>query len=586
MDLPLPSSPKTVLLACLLVAPAAAAPPRFTAQDALRAEWDRQPPELSGPRQAALPAADRARLALTLRRIGAPGAPKLLPPELDQPTLAVWETKAGQARTPQERVTALAFLNRLKSPRALTALHGLQAADARTWPRALHLEGPVAAAELNGAVAAPALQGFLKALAAAKGDPARARAAQLRRVLAGLAPGPAQLPDPADLAVLEAWNRGPWAPRAGEHLARLTRVLPPALDLKAATWDPVLAQRLLEGLPATRLPEGLQAALTALEQPTPERVRAAALEYLGKLPALEDPWRTRLETLARANPSPSLWGGWLALLARQAPALGQAQGAGLLAGPEPLARAAAIEQAATAPADLEPLLQRLWRAEEFDGVQALLPALERWQLPAPQRRAVLTRLLEHPCWTARLDASTLLRKEDPAAPWPPVPAPTPVEARILALARTLLRAGRPVRLRLRFSGRRQVTLRLDPRNAPLNVANLVHLARSGFFNGRQVPRVVPDFVVQMGSPFDTMDGGPGYTVRCENSLDWYGPGSVGMALSGKDTGGSQFFITTNATPHLTGRYTRVGVVEDPQRALPLLDRLELGASLQTVEVLR
>jgi cyclophilin family peptidyl-prolyl cis-trans isomerase len=74
-------------------------------------------------------------------------------------------------------------------------------------------------------------------------------------------------------------------------------------------------------------------------------------------------------------------------------------------------------------------------------------------------------------------------------------------------------------------------------------------------------------------------------VRCENSLAWYGPGSVGMALSGKDTGGSQFFITTNATPHLTGRYTRMGEVEDRDRALAILDGLELGAKIVSVKVL-
>jgi cyclophilin family peptidyl-prolyl cis-trans isomerase len=82
-----------------------------------------------------------------------------------------------------------------------------------------------------------------------------------------------------------------------------------------------------------------------------------------------------------------------------------------------------------------------------------------------------------------------------------------------------------------------------------------------------------------------MDGGPGYTMRCENSLDWYGPGSVGMALAGKDTGGSQFFITTNAAPHLTGKYTRLGEVEDPDRALPILDDLELGARIVSIRVL-
>jgi cyclophilin family peptidyl-prolyl cis-trans isomerase len=97
--------------------------------------------------------------------------------------------------------------------------------------------------------------------------------------------------------------------------------------------------------------------------------------------------------------------------------------------------------------------------------------------------------------------------------------------------------------------------------------------------------VVPDFVVQMGSPLSTMDGGPGYSVPCENTLTWYGPGSVGMALSGKDTGGSQFFITTNATPHLTGKYTHLGFVEAPDQALPLLDALELNARIVKVEVL-
>jgi cyclophilin family peptidyl-prolyl cis-trans isomerase len=120
----------------------------------------------------------------------------------------------------------------------------------------------------------------------------------------------------------------------------------------------------------------------------------------------------------------------------------------------------------------------------------------------------------------------------------------------------------------------------------MNVANLVLLAKKGYFDGRLVPRVVPDFVVQMGSPCDTLDGGPGYTVRCENSLIWYGPGSVGMALSGKDTGGSQFFITTNATPHLTGRYTRLGEVEDLDHARKILDDLELGAKIVSVQVLK
>ena len=95
----------------------------------------------------------------------------------------------------------------------------------------------------------------------------------------------------------------------------------------------------------------------------------------------------------------------------------------------------------------------------------------------------------------------------------------------------LAERGQPVRLRVSLSGTRSVTLRLDPHVAPMNVANLVLLAREGYFNGRLVPRVVPDFVVQMGSPFDTMDGGPGYTVPAEIKRR-HEKGSMAMARTG------------------------------------------------------
>ena len=58
-----------------------------------------------------------------------------------------------------------------------------------------------------------------------------------------------------------------------------------------------------------------------------------------------------------------------------------------------------------------------------------------------------------------------------------------------------------------------------------------------------------------------------------------------MALDWRDTGGSQFFITTNATPHLTGKYTRMGEVEDLDRAMKILDDLELGAKIESIKVL-
>jgi len=568
------------VLAFLLATRAGAADPGFSALDALGAEWDRRPPVFTPAERAALPAADRQRLELTLARIGAPGAPALLPPELEHPTVPVWQAMAAEARTPQARVTALAFLNRLKAPTALAALAGLQAADARTWPRHLHLEGLVAQARLNGATLTPELQGFLDALqGAGKNDGVRSASARLRLVLAGLQPGTPALPEPIRLSALDAWNRGPWDRRAATHLKLMAKVF------GARLTEPGLPQRLLEGLPAEAGPAGVPTALAVLLEPGEVLVRMAALDYLNRLTALDGPAREAVMKAALANTDPSLWPGYLALLRRHAGEAADALDARLLAGDDPLARSAALEDLPRAPADLEPLVKRLWTPAEYDAVQTFLPALERWRLPEDARRALLARFLQHPCWTARLDAYRLLVKLAPATPWPGAPEPGPAEAALLQEARRLAAAARPVRLRLSFDRNRQLVLKLDPVNAPINVANLELLARSGFFDHRRVGRIVPDFVVQMGSPVDTMDGGPGYTVRCEDSLDWYGPGSVGMALSGKDTGGSQFFITTNATPHLTGRYTRVGAVEDPDHALPLLDNLELGARILKVEVL-
>ncbi len=95
----------------------------------------------------------------------------------------------------------------------------------------------------------------------------------------------------------------------------------------------------------------------------------------------------------------------------------------------------------------------------------------------------------------------------------------------------------------------------DAADAPQTVRNFVTLARRGYFDGKLVHRVVPDFVIQDGDPTGTGSGGPGWTIRCEYNRLRYEAGMVGMALSGKDTGGSQWFVTLSPQPHLNGRYT-------------------------------
>jgi len=595
-----------VLLSLALLttlSPAAKQPKaRFTAADAIQAEWARKPPTLSAQQVAGLSAEERARLDLTLKRIGAPGAPALLPPELDKPTEEAWLAKAAAARTPQERFTALHFLNRLKSPRALEALTGLTVADAQTWPPLLHLENPVATARLNGAAVSPALATFLGALRAdGKGEPVRAQAARLRLVMAGfekeLFPSVEATPG-SILALMDAWNRAPWEKRSGLALSAFKTLSPDspawaALGLQRP-GEAVLTRsctgilsRLAEGTPEP----GPQEIFTMGGVPWPcaddRLARWYSVQPLVKYASLPAPVVEALVQQAQAYPEdPRGVATLLPALFKFAPEEAEAIALSLAAGDDPVARAGAIDALPAAPADLDALVARLGTVSEYDGVQVLVAALERWKVPEAKRREILRGLLAHPCWTARLDAWRALSTLEPTTPWPQAPAPTAEEKAQLKLALRLAKRAEPVRIRLTFSEGRSVVLRLDSTVAPLNVANLVRLTERGFFDGRRVPRVVPDFVVQMGSPCDTMDGGPGYTVRCEDSLTWYGPGSVGMALSGKDTGGSQFFITLNATPHLTGRYTRVGEVEDPERALPLLDRLELGATLVRAEVLK
>ncbi len=112
-----------------------------------------------------------------------------------------------------------------------------------------------------------------------------------------------------------------------------------------------------------------------------------------------------------------------------------------------------------------------------------------------------------------------------------------------------------------------VRLRLECRDAPLNCLNLLQLVELGFYDGLSFHRVVPDFVVQGGDPRGDGWGGAGYTVRDEVGPPGFAAGTLGMALGGPDTGGSQFFITLSPQPHLDGSFTAFGRVVDGWGAL-------------------
>jgi len=96
--------------------------------------------------------------------------------------------------------------------------------------------------------------------------------------------------------------------------------------------------------------------------------------------------------------------------------------------------------------------------------------------------------------------------------------------------------------------------------APLTVLNFIDLAEQGFYDGLIFHRVVPNFVVQGGCPRGDGWGGPADFIRCEYSDRPYERGTVGVATSGRDTGGSQFFFCLSLQPHLEARYTIFGQV--------------------------
>ena len=100
------------------------------------------------------------------------------------------------------------------------------------------------------------------------------------------------------------------------------------------------------------------------------------------------------------------------------------------------------------------------------------------------------------------------------------------------------------------------------KDAPNTVANFEKLIEEGFYDGLTFHRVIPNFVIQGGCPNGNGTGGPGYTIKCETegNPNKHGTGALSMAHAGKDTGGSQFFITHSPQPHLDGVHTVFGHV--------------------------
>jgi cyclophilin family peptidyl-prolyl cis-trans isomerase len=147
---------------------------------------------------------------------------------------------------------------------------------------------------------------------------------------------------------------------------------------------------------------------------------------------------------------------------------------------------------------------------------------------------------------------------------PPQKVPVPREATESPDARVL---------RIR-TARGELVADLFTDTAPLSASALATLSARGFYDGLDFHRVVPDFVAQGGDPRGDGDGGPGWALPDEHSPRHFDRGTLGIATSGPETGGSQFFFCHSAQPHLDGRYTVVGQLRP--ESLAVLDLIEPG----------
>ncbi|MBL8890508.1 MAG: peptidylprolyl isomerase [Planctomycetaceae bacterium] len=138
-----------------------------------------------------------------------------------------------------------------------------------------------------------------------------------------------------------------------------------------------------------------------------------------------------------------------------------------------------------------------------------------------------------------------------------------------------------------------IIIELYEDQAPNTVANFVSLVEKGYYDGLTFHRVLPQFMAQGGCPNGTGGGGPGYSVPCEchepNKFRKHFSGTLSMAHAGRDTGGSQFFLTFLATPHLDGQHTAFGRVLEGMDAVAGLNKIDpdrRGAGMEPSKILK
>lgn len=133
----------------------------------------------------------------------------------------------------------------------------------------------------------------------------------------------------------------------------------------------------------------------------------------------------------------------------------------------------------------------------------------------------------------------------------------------------------------------EMKIKLLPDEAPIAVANFADLAKKGFYDDLNFHRVIPGFMAQGGCPEGSGRGGPGYSIKCEceKNTSKHEKGTLSMAHAGKNTGGSQFFICFDAQPHLDGRHTVFGQIDQKDsESLKVLKGIKQGDKIYSITI--
>jgi cyclophilin family peptidyl-prolyl cis-trans isomerase len=192
------------------------------------------------------------------------------------------------------------------------------------------------------------------------------------------------------------------------------------------------------------------------------------------------------------------------------------------------------------------------------GVLILVGVIIVWSLPKLQSMAPLPPLASPTLGTPT--PPTLTATVDPNSPTPQTPAATSASKQYTS-APVIIDVKKQYFATFKLAKGGEFVVQLFPDKAPITVNSFVFLAREGFYNGTTFHRVLEGFMAQGGDPTGTGAGGPGYQFKNEDSdLKFDKPGVVAMANAGRDTNGSQFFITFVPVAQLNGGYTIFGQV--------------------------